>query len=108
MLTVIQNLRTMYPFMIAFVAGSIVGLFTFSRFLKFLIKNHKSSTFAVLVGIMLGTLLRPGKMVVVQMDSLLLIIGGIVCLILGFGAVLLLEYFANKKGSTSKKKSNAL
>tara|TARA_B110000091_G_scaffold211704_1_gene256856 strand:- start:809 stop:1732 length:924 start_codon:yes stop_codon:yes gene_type:complete len=39
-----------------FMAGAVVGLLTFSRVLKWLFKNHKNQTLAVLTGFIIGSL----------------------------------------------------
>lgn len=101
-----------------FSIGALVGLFSFSKLLNYMILNFKSQTFSVLVGVMLGSLIRiwpwqkSGSLVIESEEN----IGGnntlilpwnvdgyhfltdfiypILCLILGF---LFICYFANKK-----------
>jgi len=41
---------------LVFMAGAVVGLLTFSRVLKWLFKNHKNLTLAVLTGFIIGSL----------------------------------------------------
>lgn len=41
---------------LAFIAGCIVGILSFSRFLSFILKNYHSATVALLAGFMLGSL----------------------------------------------------
>jgi putative membrane protein len=41
---------------LAFIAGCIVGILSFSRFLTFILKNYHSATVALLAGFMLGSL----------------------------------------------------
>ncbi len=41
---------------LVFMAGAVVGLLTFSRLLKWLFKNHKNLTLAVLTGFIIGSL----------------------------------------------------
>jgi putative membrane protein len=42
--------------LLAFIAGCIVGILSFSRFLSFILKNYHSATVALLAGFMLGSL----------------------------------------------------
>ena len=53
-LEAIKNLNL--EIMALFALGALLGLLSFSHLLSFLLKNYKSQTFCVLVGLMLGTL----------------------------------------------------
>ncbi len=41
---------------IVFISGAIIGLLSFSKLLKWLFKNHKNSTLAILTGFIIGSL----------------------------------------------------
>jgi putative membrane protein len=43
---------------LSFVAGAIIGLLTFSKFLKFLFNKYKNETFSILTGFMTGALVK--------------------------------------------------
>jgi putative membrane protein len=56
---VLDALHTRYlPTVLVFSLGCLVGLLSFARFLKYVLTNHKHTTFSVLTGLMLGSLVR--------------------------------------------------
>jgi len=89
-LDALNNLR--WKELIAFAAGAIVGIMSFSRFLNWLLKNHKSVTMAFLFGCMLGALRLPSEIILSETDtsSVTDVIVVIICAITGFGAVYLM------------------
>lgn len=97
--------------------GAIVGLLSFSKILKWLFKNYKNYTLAVLTGFILGSLNKiwpwkqvlqstviEGKVVILKEISVLpgafqgnqLLLQAIVLALLGFLTIFILEKFANK------------
>ncbi|MFW6038511.1 MAG: DUF368 domain-containing protein [Candidatus Saliniplasma sp.] len=52
------------PVIATFTAGGAVGLFTFSKFLEYLLERHKSGLMSFLFGLMVGGLRAPGAKVI--------------------------------------------
>lgn len=68
-----------FLFLGVFILGMMVGLFSFVRFLKFLLENYRSQTMAALTGIMLGSL-----RVIWPMNYAIQVDGSVVGLSIGF------------------------
>lgn len=73
---------------ITFCLGALIGILSFSRFLNYLLKHHKSVTMAFLVGLMIGTLRLPYEKIAFSNESPIVIV---VVAIIGFILVFLLE-----------------
>lgn len=104
-----------------FILGCIVGLKLFSKILKWMFQHKKQITLAVLTGFMIGSLNKiwPWKMTtlimidrhgeekIVSTANLLptqysgepQLLMAVICAIIGFGCILLLEKVAQQKGS---------
>lgn len=59
MLKSLHNISVRYLDIIIFMLGALISLFTFSKFLSELFKDHETLTFSFLIGIMLGALRVP-------------------------------------------------
>ena len=104
---------------VVFALGCVLGLATFSRFLSWTFKNYKNATLAALTGFMIGSLnkLWPWRNVIsvrensagelvpfleksvlpAQYEGEPQVIIVIICMIIGFSAVFLLERLGGKK-----------
>ena len=102
-----------------FAMGCLTGLMTFSRFLSWTFKNYRNPTLAILTGFMIGSLNKlwpwrnvlstrinsKGEEVPFLEESVLpyaydgdpQIIGVLLCMVIGFSIVFLLERFGNKE-----------
>jgi putative membrane protein len=84
----IGNIFVMWPYLLVFVVGAVIGILLFSRVLSFLLKHHHSGTLYALTGIMVGALTGPVKLVTGSINkssivfSLLLFVAGIVIVLL--------------------------
>jgi putative membrane protein len=79
--------------LLVFGTGAVVGILSFSRFLDWLLKSHRSVTMAFLFGCMLGALRLPTEIIVDETDpssvpSLVLVV---ITAVIGFLAVFILE-----------------
>jgi putative membrane protein len=79
--------------LIAVAAGAVVGILAFSRFLNWLLKNHRSVTMAFLFGCMLGALRLPSEIIIAETDtsSMTEVALVIIVAVIGFSAVFILE-----------------
>lgn len=75
-----------------FAAGAIIGILAFAHLLKHLLSKYHALTFSALLGIMLGALVRPGRIALEHMANPL-VTGALV--IAGAGIVLVIERMRN-------------
>lgn len=97
----IGNIAEYWLFLLVFGIGAIIGLLIFSRILSYLLKEYHSRTLYALIGIMLGALIGPIKLVFAQSEkqsSSFVLLG--VLTILGIIVVLLIEMISTKKKTT--------
>ena len=88
------------PYLITFFAGAIVGLFSFSRIIDYLLRHYKTVMLSFLVGLMVGSLRIPYVQISGAEN------GGIFAVLigmLGFFIVLLLESFGKRTTQKSNK-----
>lgn len=82
--------------------GLIIGFIFMSFFMKYMLKNHETSTYFALIGFIIGSIVSIYYLTItdeqypVKFDALNIILS-IVVLILGVVSTLLLERFANKR-----------
>jgi putative membrane protein len=86
------------PEIITFCVGALIGIISFSKFLDYLLENHKEITMGFLIGLMIGTLRLPlGKIVA---DPLISTVNGldffqifitIIIALIGFIIIIILE-----------------
>jgi putative membrane protein len=69
MLFALKNLQLLE--ICVFSAGALIGILSFSRFVKFLLRKYKPFTMAFLIGLMLGALRLPYLEIMKTMESLL-------------------------------------
>lgn len=86
MINVLNHLQ--FVEIITFCMGALIGILSFSRFLNYLLTNHKSVTMAFLVGLMIGTLRLPYEKIAFSVESPVVIV---VTAVIGFILVFLLE-----------------
>ena len=73
---------------VVFIMGAIVGILSFSNFLDYLLKKHKSTTMSFLTGLMIGSLRIPyNKIITSQYNIISIILAGLI----GIALVFLLE-----------------
>jgi putative membrane protein len=87
------------PYLFTFFAGALVGLFSFSKIIDYLLRHYKAVMLSFLVGLMVGSLRIP----YVQISSAGN--GGIFAVLIGmfgFFLVLLLESFGKRSSKKSK------
>ena len=71
-----------------FSTGALIGILSFSRIVRFLLREHKSFTMCFLIGLMIGALRLPYKEIAGTMDSVVpVLISGL----FGFAIVFVLE-----------------
>ena len=90
MLTALHELHIVE--IIVFVAGALIGILGFSKFLNYLIKNYKEFTMSFLIGVMIGTLKTPASYI--AGSTTLNFAGLLPCFILaliGFALIIILE-----------------
>ena len=89
------------PDMVSYVAGGLVGLLLFSRFLSFLLGKYRVGTLSFLLGLMLGALRLPGEEIMNNGGDMVLIFVsgfiGFVCVV--FFAVFRLRVERQSHGS---------
>jgi len=71
-----------------FIIGGIVGILSFSNFLDYLLKKHKSATMSFLTGLMIGSLRIPYEKIISTQYN---IISTIIAVAIGIILVLVLE-----------------
>lgn len=91
----IGNIFVMWPYLLVFGIGAVIGILLFSRVLSYLLKNYHSATLYALTGIMLGALIGPVKIASKSANKNSILIS-VVLLIVGFALVMLLERHAKK------------
>ncbi len=90
MLNAIRHIFSEYLYVLAFSAGCVIGLLSFSNLLNYLLKKHKASTILFLVGLMIGALYGPVKTTLISNHdkvfefAVFLIFGAIIFLIIDF------------------------
>ncbi|MEA3307680.1 MAG: DUF368 domain-containing protein [Elusimicrobiota bacterium] len=57
------------PEIFVFCAGALIGILSFSRIVRFLLREYKSFTMCFLIGLMVGALRLPYKAIIQTMDS---------------------------------------
>ncbi len=89
------NERNLYVIGI-FMAGIVVGIFSFIRVLEYLLKNHRSWTMAALTGIMVGSLrvIWPLKHQEGASTDPKMLIYASICALIGFAIVFILNKFS--------------
>ena len=91
----IDNLEFIVIF--TFILGAIIGLLGFSRILKYLFKNHRSVTYTIMLGLVIGSIEKVwpwNKSFSVELSNLNLSLS-VSLVILGFIIVFLLEKTKN-------------
>jgi len=69
--------------------GLIIGLLAFAKFINYALNNHKTSTYCMILGLTLGSILVILDYAYVDISSYLDVIGGMLSLLLGIGLSLL-------------------
>ncbi len=91
-----------WPVIIAFGAGCVVGILAFAKFLKWLLARWEKQTMIVLVGFVLGTLLRVWPWYDMQAVEAaghgLQITGAVAFCLLGIAVTVLIQKLSSKKG----------
>jgi putative membrane protein len=80
---------------ITFCVGALIGILSFSKFLDYLLENHKEITMGFLIGIMIGTLRLPLNKIVTGIsstaDGLFPSILAIIIALIGFIMIIIME-----------------
>ncbi len=69
--------------------GLIIGLLAFAKFINYALNSHKTSTYCMIIGLTVGSILVILDYAYVDISSYLDVIGGMVSLLLGIGLSLL-------------------
>ena len=77
-----------------FSSGALIGILSFSRFVRFLLRRYKSFTMSFLIGLMMGALRLPYQEIIKTMD---LIIPVLISCLFGFAIVIVLEFKFGKQ-----------
>lgn len=82
---------------VVFITGAFVGLFTIAYLVRAALERHRAATFAFLVSLMLGALRYPAIQINEETGSLTptVVASLTAALIVGLGAVLLLDYYTD-------------
>jgi len=111
-----------FAIIFTFMAGAIIGLLSFSRFLKWVLDNYKNTTIAVLTGFLVGSLYKiwpwketietrinsHGEVVPFIQENIYpngQIGGAILCATIGFSIIFIIEGIANLAENKEKKHS---
>jgi len=83
-------------FLAVFISGLVIGILSFARVLKYLLKQHHSATFASLTGIMLGSLraIWPGNFPPQTGITTITILLSLLVMLLGAATILLLSHLS--------------
>ena len=79
------------PEIIVFVIGAAVGIMSISRIIKYLLKNYKEATMAVLIGLMIGSLRIPATQVITGVTGAQSVILCIIIAIIGCILIIIME-----------------
>ncbi|MFH1802155.1 MAG: DUF368 domain-containing protein [archaeon] len=96
MINVIKNFPEKIDYIVAFIVGALVGLFTISRVVSWLFKKDKSKTLYFLLGLVVGGLSVPLKSIIEGGFTTILIVQYIVLFVLGVLAASLITRLAKK------------
>jgi len=100
-----------FAIIFTFMAGAVVGLLSFSRFLKWVLDNYKNTTIAVLTGFLVGSLYKiwpwketvetrinsHGEVVPFIQENILpngQVLGAVICALIGFSLIFIIEKIA--------------
>jgi len=100
-----EGVKTNFVKVFVFILGCLVGIKVFSKALKWMFKNKKELTLAILTGVLSTRIDRHGEEQIVQADSILPssfdgnpeLAMAILFAIIGFALIFLLEHFATRK-----------
>lgn len=87
LMTAITNLD--WALIIPLMFGLIVGLLAFAKFINYALNSHKTSTYCMIIGLTIGSILVILDYAYVDISSYFDVIGGMVSLLLGIGLSLL-------------------
>ncbi|MCF7872050.1 DUF368 domain-containing protein [Candidatus Woesearchaeota archaeon] len=97
MLGVAHNITSKYLYALFFGLGGVISLLVFSKLLSYLLKSHKSKTFAFLTGLMFGALYSPITTVLASLNNTLSVFVSVIFLIIGIILVLIINKLSRKK-----------
>ena len=78
------------PFAASYLFGGVVGLLVFSRFLAYLLKNHRGITLGFILGLMIGSLRKPGMLIIENPENIIITI---VSMLIGLIIVSFFSYY---------------
>ena len=78
------------PFAVVYVVGGLFGLIVFSRFLSYLLQKHRGITLGFILGLMLGSLRKPGMFIWSNPQNTIITVFSV---IIGFIIVFVFSYY---------------
>jgi putative membrane protein len=87
-----------WALIIPLMLGLIVGLLAFAKFINYALNSHKTSTYCMIIGLTIGSILVIFDYAYQDISSYLDVIGGIVSLLLGIGLSLLFVRIGKMSG----------
>ncbi len=95
MINVLKKIATLdftdLPYAVLYIAGGAVGLLSFSRVLSFLLKKYHTATLCFVIGLMVGALRSPGKIILDNPSNVFFTFFSIIA---GFFVVVFLSFYS--------------